>query len=177
MNYLLEKTIDDGIERVTENSFRDFDLEKEIKNLCDTLVKKYFEDRKYIESKVKQWGDALLEDLDFFCQKKTKYKFYLGLRIKTKNQILFIYYECSEKKNKMGNLILIIRWNFLIFILKFKKLQKKTNKTINFDINLFQGRMKKIISNLIDESIFEHKKCKEYGNFILDDSKKKYEFN
>ena len=67
MNYLLEKTIDDGIERVTENSFRDFDLEKEIKNLCDILVKKYFEDRKYIESKVKQWGDRRFR---FFLSKK-----------------------------------------------------------------------------------------------------------
>ena len=39
MNYLSEETNDDGIERVTENSFHDFVLEKEIKNLCDTLVK------------------------------------------------------------------------------------------------------------------------------------------
>ena len=75
MNHSPEETTEDGIERVTENSFHDFDLEKEIKDLCDTLVKKYFEDRKYIESKVKQWGDALLEDLDFFCQKKKNISF------------------------------------------------------------------------------------------------------
>lgn len=42
MNHLSEETTEDGIERVTENSFHDFDLEKEIKNLCDTLVKKIF---------------------------------------------------------------------------------------------------------------------------------------
>ena len=42
MNHLSEETTDDGIERVTENSFHDFVLEKEIKNLCDTLVKKIF---------------------------------------------------------------------------------------------------------------------------------------
>lgn len=42
MNHSPEETTEDGIERVTENSFHDFDLEKEIKNLCDTLVKKIF---------------------------------------------------------------------------------------------------------------------------------------
>ena len=31
MNYLSEETTEDGIERVTENCFHDFDLEKEIK--------------------------------------------------------------------------------------------------------------------------------------------------
>ncbi len=141
MNYLLEKTIDDGIERVTENSFHDYELEKEIQDLCDTLVKKYFEDRKYIESKVKQWGDALLEDLDFFCQKKTKYKFYLGLRIKTKNQIMFIYYECSEKKQD-GNFDFNYKMEFCNIYFEICYITKR-NKTINFDINLFQGMMKK----------------------------------
>ena len=173
MNHLSEETTEDGIERVTENSFHDFDLEKEIKNLCDTLVKKYFEDRKYIESKVKQWGDALLEDLDFFCQKKTKYKFYLGLRIKTKKSNSVYLLRMLRNKKQDGNFDFNYKMEFFNIYFEILYITKgKINKTINFDINVFQGKMKKIISNLIDERTFNYKKCKEYGHFFLDDSKK-----
>lgn len=160
MNHLSEETTEDGIERVTENSFHDFDLEKEIKNLCDTLIKKYFEDRKYIESKVKQWGDALLEDLDFFCQKKKKYKFYLGLRIKTKKSNSVYLLRMLRNKKQDGNFDFNYKMEFFNIYFEILYITKgKINKTINFDINVFQGKMKKIISNLIDERTFEHKKC------------------
>ena len=96
-----ESENDDGIERVNQKPFHDLQLEKEIKEECDKLIKKYFDDRKYVDSKVKNWGDAFLKDLESFCKTKTKYIFYLILRIDSKNCVCNYSYKYKIGNKKM----------------------------------------------------------------------------
>ena len=168
-----ESENDDGIERINKDSFHDFELEKEIKEECDKLIKKYFDDRKYVDSKVKNWGDALLNDLEYFCKTKTKYKFCLSLRITSKNFFVKYHARIQRRKKKDGNFDFKYKlpfFNIDFDILYIEKFNEK--KKINFDINSFQNTIKSVISNVVDERSYSKEKINEYMKYILDDSKK-----
>ncbi len=166
-----ESENDDGIERVNQKPFHDLQLEKEIKEECDKLIKKYFDDRKYVDSKVKNWGDAFLKDLESFCKTKTKYIFYLILRIDSKNSLWNYSYKYKIRNKKDGYYYFVYKLPFLkisfdvIYIEKFN-----AKKIINFDINSFQNQIKIMISNVIDERSYSKEKIKEYLKYISTDS-------
>ena len=168
-----ESENDDGIEKVNQESFHDLELEKEIMEECDKLIKKYFDDRKYVDSKVKIWGDALLNDLEYFCKTKSKYIFCLSLRIDPKNFIPTYVARIQRRKKKDGNLDFKYKLPFLRLYFDILYIEKfSAKKKIYFDIKSFQNKMKNIISNVIDERTYLKDKMKEYAKYILDDSKK-----
>ena len=168
-----ESESDDGIERINQDAFHDFQLEKEIKEECDKLIKKYFDDRKYVDSKVIIWGDALLNDLEDFCKTKSKYKFCLNLRISAKNSFHKYYARIQRRKKKDGNLDFKYKLPYLDICFDILYIEKYyERKKINFDIYSFQKKMKNIISNIIDERSYSEEKMSEYAKYILDDSRK-----
>ena len=167
-----ESEIDDGIERINQESFHDLELEKEIKEECDKLIKKYFDDRKYVDTKVKNWGEALLNDLEYFCKKKNKYIYCLSIRIDSKNSFSKYFGKLQRRKKKDGYFEFEYKFPFLSLkfgILYIEKFNEK--KRIIFDLNSFQKKSKNIISNVIDERSYSKDKMKEYAQYILEDSK------
>ena len=168
-----ESENDDGIERINKVPFHDLEIEKEIKEQCDILIKKYFDDRKYVETKVKNWGDAFLNDLEFFCKKKSKYIFCLSLRIDSQKFYPNDFTNYLKRNKKDGYVNYKYKLQFLnidIDILYIEKFNIKKN--INFDINSIQNIIKTIISNVIDERPYSKEKITEYAKYILEDSQK-----
>ena len=158
----------DGIEKITDQHFRDFQLEKEINDLFNSLEKKYFKGRDYCDSKMNDWGDAFINEFETLCQTKKEYKFFLFLRLipnKIKNSFGMNGYIDQSKFGVMN-----LEKKFPTFRLTFKVIYviiEKLKPIIND--NSIEDEIRKIIANIIDERKYINEDINDYIKYIRND--------
>ena len=159
----------DGIEKITDQHFRDFQLEKEINDLFKYIEKKYFKGRDYCDSKMNDWGDAFINEFETFCQTKKEYKFFLFLRlIPNTIQNSFGRQGCVVK-SKFG--IMELEKKFPTFRLTLKVIYVKIEQLkpiINDNIPI-EDDIRKIIANIIDERKYINEDINDYIEYIRKD--------
>ena len=65
-----------GIERIDENKLLDLTLEEELNKIFKESSTKFLEGRKYVEDKINNWANAIIDEFEMFCKKKIIF-FYL----------------------------------------------------------------------------------------------------
>ena len=65
-----------GIEKIDVNKLLDLTLEEELNKIFKESSTKFLEGRKYVEDKINNWANAIIDEFEMFCKKKIIF-FYL----------------------------------------------------------------------------------------------------
>ena len=167
---------ENGIERVKENKFFDFILEEELKTLFMEYTTKFLEGRNYVENKINDWANAIMDEFEMFC-KKRNYIFFLSLRIYP-NKIKYIpnrcdsydFSDCRTFVFERGfPYFYVVMRVYYIKKMKNQKFMKNLKFIQNDSQNIIYKKIKKIVSNIIDERKYLNDDVKKYTDYIRND--------
>ena len=152
------------------------ELEKKIMTIMNELVEKYLENRKYINSKVNNWIEALLNDLNERLINEKGYKFISTCFIIKRP----IHYCCSSmnRKNLEKDGIIRKKYIYETFIctisIGYFSLKENPKEITNLD-NIQKdiiNESEKIKSNILDGREYNPKTNSKYKDYILFDIRK-----
>ena len=152
------------------------ELEFKINKIMDELTEKYLVNREYIESKIDNWINAILNEIKERLNKEKEYKF-ISYCFISKRPIHF-WLGSKNIKNVMKDGIIKKRYEYknFICILSIGYYNIKIIKTKNIYIKDFQKdilfEIEKIQSNILDGRNYDSKTNKIYKDYILIDIRK-----
>ena len=154
-----------GIEKI--NRIYDSTIEKEINDLFIKFADRYFNGREYNQSKMKDWGDALINGMETTLKQK-KYKFYILLNIFPKKCTYGSLKNCWSVIKKVGSMEL--KKQYPSFKLNLKVLYFNiTDKNLFENYDNIESDIKRIISNIIDIRKYVKPDIKKYMDDLKDD--------
>ncbi len=75
-----------GIEKIDENKLLDLTLEEELNKIFKQSTTKFLEGRKYVEDKLNDWANAIIDEFELFCKKKIIF-FFIFKNISKQNKV------------------------------------------------------------------------------------------